>query len=66
MKIKQIALVLCIGRYGGVDGYADLANKLNDGWMVNRVDYVYNNAGQPVRAIYILEKEVEDNVEQNA
>lgn len=59
MKIKQIAIVLCIGRYGNVAGYADLENKLNNGWVVNRVDYVYNSAGQPTRTIYILEKEIE-------
>lgn len=65
MKTKQIALVLCIGRYGGVEGYADLVNKLNEGWVVNRVDYIYNSAGQPTRTIYILEKEFTDNGEQN-
>lgn len=59
MKTKQTSVVLCIGRYGGVDNYAYLTSKLDDGWVVNRVDYVYNNAGQPTRTIYILEKEVE-------
>lgn len=60
MKTKQIAIRLYIGRYGGVDGYSDLANKLNDGWVVNRVDYIYNSAGQPTHTIYILEKETEE------
>lgn len=59
MKTKQTSVVLCIGRYGGIENYADLTNKLNDGWVVNRVDYIYNNAGQPTRALYILEKEIE-------
>lgn len=66
MKIKQIAIGLYIGRCGGVDGYADLANKLTYGWVVNRVDYIYNSAGQPIRTIYILEKEFTDNGEQNS
>ena len=61
MKTKQIAIVLCIGRYGNVSGYSDLASKLNDGWIVNRVDYVYNDAGQSTRTIYILEKEIEEH-----
>lgn len=59
MKTKQTPVVLCIGRYGGIENYAYLTNKLNDGWVVNRVDYIYNNAGQPTRALYILEKEIE-------
>lgn len=59
MKTKQTSVVLCIGRYGGVDNYAYLTSKLDDGWVVNRVDYVYNDAGQPTCTIYILEKEVE-------
>lgn len=59
MKTKQTSIVLCIGRYGGIERYADLSNQLSNGWLVNRVDYIYNNAGQPVRAVYILEKEVE-------
>ena len=62
MKTKQTSVVLGIGRYGGVDNYAYLTNKLDDGWLVNRVDYIYND-GQPTRTIYILEKEIKDNVE---
>lgn len=58
MKTKQTSVVLCIGRYG-IDHYTDLTKKLNDGWLVNRVDYIYNNASHPTRAIYILEKEIE-------
>lgn len=58
MKTKQTSIVLCIGRYG-LEKYANLTNKLNNGWLVNRVDYIYNNAGNPTRAVYILEKEVE-------
>lgn len=65
MKIKQTSIVLGIGRYGGIDNYTYLTNKLDDGWLVNRVDYIYNNAGQPVRAIYILEKEFIDHGEPN-
>lgn len=64
MKTKQTSIVLRIGMYG-VDNYANLTKKLNDGWLVNRVDYIYNNAGQPVRAIYILEKEFIDHGEPN-
>lgn len=60
MKTKQMSIVLSIGRYGGIDCYADLSNQLNNGWLVNRVDYIYNNAGQPTRTLYILEKEVEE------
>ena len=58
MKIKQTSIVLCIDRYG-LNNYANLIKKLNDGWLVNRVDYIYNNAGQPVHAVYIIEKEDE-------
>lgn len=65
MKTKQIAVALCIGRCGGIDNYAYLTSKLDDGWVVNRVDYIYNNAGQPVRAMYILEKEFIDHGEPN-
>lgn len=65
MKTKQMSIVLCIGRYGGIERYADLVNKLNEGWVVNRVDYIYDSAGHPTRAIYILEKEFTDNGEQN-
>ena len=64
MKTKQMSIVLCIGRYGGIERYADLVNKLNEGWVVNRVDYIYNSAGHPTRTIYILEKEFTDNGEQ--
>lgn len=64
MKTKQTSVVLCIGRYG-VDNYANLTKKLNDGWLVNRVDYIYNGAGQPTRTMYILEKEFIDHGEQN-
>lgn len=64
MKTKHTSVVLCIGRYG-VDNYANLTKKLNDGWLVNRVDYIYNDAGQPTRTIYILEKEFIDHGEQN-
>ena len=59
MKTKQTSIVLCIGRYGSIERYADLSNQLSNGWLVNRVDYICDNAGKPVRAIYILEKEVE-------
>lgn len=59
MKTKQMSIVLCIGRYG-LDNYANLTNKLNNGWLVNRVDYIYNNAGNPTRAVYILEKEIDE------
>lgn len=59
MKTKQTSVVLCIGRYGGIENYAYLTNKLNNGWVVNRVNYIYNNDGQPTRALYILEKEIE-------
>lgn len=64
MKTKQTSVVLCIGRYG-IDNYTNLIKKLNDGWLVNRVDYIYNGAGQPTRTIYILEKEFIDHGEQN-
>lgn len=41
MKTKQTSIVLCIGRYGGIERYADLSNQLSNGWLVNRVDYIY-------------------------
>lgn len=66
MKTKQMPIVLCIGRCGGIERYADLVNKLNEGWVVNRVDYIYNSAGHPTHTIYILEKEFTDNGEQNS
>lgn len=59
MKTKQMSIVLCIGRYG-LENYAKLTNELNNGWLVNRVDYIYNNAGNPTRAVYILEKEIDE------
>lgn len=30
------------------------------GWLVKRVDGIYNNAGNQTRTIYILEKETEE------
>lgn len=63
MKTKQIAIVLCIGKYGGIENYANLVKALNDEYVVNRVDYVYNNAGSPTRSVYILEKESTNNDE---
>lgn len=59
MKTKQMSIVLRIGRYGGIENYDKLTKALNDEYVVNRVDYVYDNAGNPTRSIYILEKEVD-------
>lgn len=64
-RIKQTAVKICFGRYG-LEGYGDLVDKLNKGWLVKRVDGIYNNVGQQTRTIYILEKEIQDNDEQNA
>lgn len=61
-RIKQTAVKICFGRYG-LEGYTDLVNKLSQGWLVSRVDGIYNNAGNQTRTIYILEKEIKDNVE---
>lgn len=55
-RIKQTAVKICFGRYG-LEGYDDLLDKLNEGWLVKRVDGIYNNAGNQTRTIYILEKE---------
>lgn len=57
-KIKQTAVNICFGRYG-LEGYGDLVDKLNKGWLVKRVDGIYNNVGQQTRTIYILEKKVD-------
>ena len=57
-KIKQTAVKICFGRYG-LEGYGDLVDKLNKGWLVKRVDGIYNNVGQQTRTIYILEKEMD-------
>lgn len=54
MKTKQTSVVLCIGRYGGVDNYAYLAKKLNDGWLVNRVDYIYTTVLVSRLVLYIF------------
>lgn len=58
-RIKQTAVKICFGRYG-LEGYGDLVDKLNEGWLVSRVDGIYNNAGNQTRTIYILEKETEE------
>lgn len=58
-RIKQTAVKICFGRYG-LEGYGDLVDKLNEGWLVSRVDGIYNNASNQTRTIYILEKETEE------
>lgn len=57
-RIKQTAVKIYFGRCG-LEGYGDLLDKLNEGWLVKRVDGIYNNAGNQTRTIYILEKETE-------
>lgn len=60
MKIKQRAIRVsaCRTRYGGFEfvNYEHLINSLDEGWIVNRMDYLYDNNGKIVSNLYILEK----------
>lgn len=57
MKTKQKAIKIFYDRYG-CDGYNDLVKALNDGWIVKRMDHLYNNNGMVKSNVYIVEKEV--------
>lgn len=57
MKTKQTSIALCIGRYG-LENYANLINKLNNGWIVFKSDLL-SDENWPDTVIYILEKEVD-------
>lgn len=61
MKIKQRVIMLSENRYGGFSGigYNNLVDALNDGWIVKRMDYLYNHNGNIASNLYILEKEDE-------
>lgn len=45
--------------YSGCCGYEDLVRALSNGWVVKRMDQLYNYEGKAVSNVYILEKEVE-------
>ncbi len=56
MKTRQKAIKVFYNGYG-CQGYADLVQSLNKGWLVKRADYLYNANGTIVSNVYILEKE---------
>lgn len=56
MKTRQKAIKVFYDRYG-CQGYSDLVQSLNKGWLVKRADYLYNANGTIVSNVYILEKE---------
>nr|UVX65438.1 MAG: hypothetical protein [Bacteriophage sp.] len=43
----------------GCWGYEDLVRVLSNGWIVKRMDPLYNYEGKAVSNVYILEKEVD-------
>lgn len=43
----------------GCWGYEDLVGALSNGWVVKRMDPLYNYEGKAVLNVYILEKEVD-------
>ena len=45
--------------YSGCCGYEDLVRYLSNGWVVKRMDPLYNYDGKAVSNAYILEKEVD-------
>lgn len=61
MTIKQRAIRIsaCRSRYGGVEfiNYDQIIKSLNEGWIVSRMDYLYNQHNEIVANLYILEKE---------
>lgn len=58
MKTKQKAIKVFYN-YNGCWGYDDLIKALNKGWLVVRMDPLYNYEGKVVSNVYILEKEVD-------
>ena len=60
MTIKQRAIRIsaCTSRYGGVEfiNYDQITKSLNEGWIVSRMDYLYNQNNEIVANLYILEK----------
>ena len=63
MKVKQRAITVsaCKTRYGGVEfiHYDQLTKLLNEGWIVNRMDYLYSQNNEIISNLYVLEKEDE-------
>lgn len=57
MKTKQKAIKVYYN-YTGCWGYDDLIKELSDGWLVKRMDPLYNYEGKAVANVYILEKEI--------
>lgn len=60
--IKQRAIKVFYN-YNGCWGYEDLVKALNNGWIIQRMDPLYNYKGDAVSNVYILEKESTDNGE---
>lgn len=58
MKIKQRAIKIFYNSYG-CRGYDDLLKALNNGWLVKRMDPLYDCDGSIRSNVYILEKEDE-------
>lgn len=56
MKTKQKAIKLFYNMYG-CQGYTNLVEALNKGWVVKRMDYLYDSDGTIRSNVYIVEKE---------
>lgn len=56
--IKQRAIKVFYN-YNGCWGYEDLVKALSNGWVVKRMDPLYDYQGNAVSNVYILEKEVD-------
>lgn len=58
MKTKQRAIKIFYNN-NRCWGYEDLVKALSNGWVVKRMDQLYNYEGKAVSNVYILEKEVD-------
>lgn len=58
MKTKQRAIKVYYNNTG-CWGYDDLIKALSEGWLVKRMDHLYDMAGKVASNVYILEKEYE-------
>ena len=58
MKTKQRAIKVYYNN-NGCWGYDDLIKALSEGWLVKRMDHLYDRTGKVASNVYILEKEYE-------
>lgn len=58
MKTKQRAIKVYYNN-NGCWGYNDLIKALSEGWLVKRMDHLYDMTGKVASNVYILEKEYE-------